>query len=341
MSKLFLVTGAGGHLGNHIVRQLLAQGERVRVLLLPDVPAPALDGLDVERFWGDVRHDETLSAFFDVPEGAEVTVIHAAAIVSIASRYLQAVHDVNVGGVKTIVDRCLRHGVRRLVHVSSVHAIPEKPHGQVMTEVDHFSVDSVHGLYAQTKAEASQIVLDAVAGGLDAVILHPSGLIGPNDYQGGHTTQLLIDYCNGKLPVSVKGSYDFADARDAAAGVCAAARQGRRGECYILSNKPVTIPEILALAGDIGGLRHIRAIPIGLARIVAPPAELYYRLVKQPPLFTNYSMYTLRSNCLFSHEKASRELGYAPRPLRETIYDTMDWLQTVGRIRLKNGLRRL
>ncbi len=334
MGIYYLVTGASGHLGNHVVRTLVDGGERVRVLAMENDPLTGLDNLDIEVARGNICRSETLDAFFDLPEGQEAVVIHMAARVSIASRFDPAIYEVNVGGVKTIVDRCLRHKVSRLVHVSSVHAIPEKPHGQIMAEVDHFSAKEVHGLYAKTKAEASQYVLDSVAKGLDAVIVHPSGLIGPNDYHGGNVSQLIMDYSNGKLPASVKGGYDFADVRDVANAIVSAAAVGRCGQCYILSYKPFTIPELLGLISELSGCRPVKAIPSGLARLVAPIFELVAAIAHKPPLLTSYSMYSMRANCMFSNGKAVRELGYTNRPMRETLSDTLLWMENTGRIHI-------
>ena len=194
MNRLYLVTGACGHVGNTLVKQLVANGEKVRGLVLPKEDTSPLAGLpDVELVRGDVRDIKSLEPFFDGAGYDEVVCIHTAGIVSIASKFLQSVIDVNVKGTKNIVEMCLSHGVKRLVYTSSVHAIPELPEGQVIREVDHFEAGDVVGLYAKSKARATQIVLDGVQRGLDAVVVHPSGIIGPNDYGKGHLTQLVVD----------------------------------------------------------------------------------------------------------------------------------------------------
>jgi dihydroflavonol-4-reductase len=329
MSELYVVTGAAGHLGGALLRELSARGKSVRALVLPGekhLPEHA------DIVYGDVCDTESLAALFSAP-GRELIVIHAAGIVSIASKYVQNVYDVNVTGTKNIVDMCVRHRVKKLVYVSSVHALPERPMGETITEVTRFDPAVVTGLYAKTKAEATQYVLDAAKNGLDASVVHPSGMIGPYDYGAGHTTALLIDFCKRRLTSATIGGYDFVDVRDAARGILSCCERGAPGECYILSNRFVSVRELLHTAHEVTGVREIkRFLPLWFVNLTAPLAEAYYKLRRQPPLFTAYSIYTLNSNSLFSHAKADAALGYTTRDLRETLADSVAWLRENGRI---------
>lgn len=330
MGRVFLVTGATGHLGTAVSEALLARGERVRIIATPGDPHVPVGILDV--YVGDVRHRASLEPAFQVAPGTELVVVHCAGIVSIAGKPSPLVREVNVEGTRNVVALCELHEAR-LIHISSVHAIPELPHGQTITEVSHFDPALVIGGYAQTKAEASQLVLDAVARGLDACIVHPSGLVGPGDNGRGHITALVSDYCRGHLGAAIEGGYDFVDVRDVAAGIVAACDLGRPGESYILSNRFFTLRELLGMLSDVTGRRPVRTyLPIGFIKTVAPLAELYYKLRRQPPLFTAYSMYTLSSNGSFSHAKADKDLGYSTRDMRRTLMDTIDWLKEQGRI---------
>jgi dihydroflavonol-4-reductase len=203
-----------------------------------------------------------------------------------------------------------------------------------MTEVHDFSAAAVRGAYAKTKAEATAAVLAAAQEGLDAVVVHPSGIAGPYDYGRGHLTQMITDCASGALVAGVNGGYDFVDVRAVAQGVLACAQWGKAGECYILSNKYLSVTELLAMLHDVGGLKKIKSImPIWLAKMTAPFAETYYKLRGTPPLYTSYSLYTLSSNSLFSHAKASAQLGYRTRPFEATVKDTVAWLKMKGRIK--------
>ena len=244
--RLYVVTGAMGHLGNTIVHQLLENGCQVRGLALPSDRSVLYQHPNMEVIYGDVRDKKSMQPLFAHDEGQELVVIHTAGIVSITSKYRQNVYDVNVTGTRNVVELCWKYGVKKLVYDSSVHAIPE-PKSGIITEVTHFNPEDVVGLYAKTKAEASQIVLDSASHGLDASIVHPSGIIGPGDYGHAHLTQMILDYLDGRLIACVPGGYDFVDVRDVADGTISCVDHGKKGECYILSNCFFSIPDLLRL----------------------------------------------------------------------------------------------
>ena len=325
MEKIYIVTGAAGHLGSTIVEKLVANGCNVRSLVLKSekhIPNGS------EIYYGDICDKESLKPLFDNPTNAELYVIHAAGIVSIKGAYDEKVYNVNVNGTKNIADLCLENDVKRMVYTSSVHAIPELDKGEVIKEVNDFNPDLVKGLYAKTKAEATAYVLSLVSQGLNAIVVHPSGIIGPNDYANNHIVALIRDYYNHDLTAAIKGGYDFVDVRDVALGTISALNKGQVGECYILSNHYYTVKELLTICHEVTNKKEIKVyLPIWFIKLVAPIAEYYYRLKKTPPLFTAYSIYTLQSNANFSNEKARNELDYTTRDMRETIVDTVGYLK--------------
>ena len=328
MKRVYMITGIGGHLGNTVARELLSAGETVRGFALPNEDVTMLYGDAVSIVRGDVRDKQSMEPlFYGLKADDEVYFIHCAGIVSVASKYDQRVVDVNVRGTENVVSLCKEHDVKKLVYISSVHALPELPHGNVIHEVEGFQSEAVIGLYAKTKAAATQVVLDAAHAGLNATIIHPSGIIGPNDYGHGHLTQMVINYLNGSLTACVEGGYDFVDVRDVASGVIAATEKGKKGECYILSNRYIPVRELLGtLARVTGGKKINTVLPLWFAKFTAPLAELYYKIRHESPLFTRYTLYTLTSNARFTYEKARRDLGYKPRDISATVKDTVAFL---------------
>ncbi len=322
---IYCVTGSAGHLGSHVVKALIERGDRVRALVLPGercpdyVPRSAL----LTEIEGDVRDVSSLGRFLDGC-GGEAVVIHCAGIVEITGKSNRRLFDVNVGGTENVLSACKQYGARRLVYVSSVHAIPILPRGQVMREIEAFSPDDVAGPYDKSKAEATRRVLDAAKGGLDAVCVHPAGIIGPHGNPAVGAARLITACLKGRLAAAVRGGFDFVDVRDVADGIVAAADAGRPGACYILSNRFVSFRELLDTLTGVAGLRKVRLfLPAWVALAVAPLAETYYRLMKKAPLFTRYALHTATRNALYSHEKATRELGYKPRSLTRTMIDTV------------------
>lgn len=325
MNKLYIITGAAGHLGGTIIRILKSQDVEVRGLILPS--EAAVPGEHITYYKGDVRDSASMEPLFAGAEDRETIVIHTAGIVDISGTVSPALYNVNVNGTRNIIELCLRHRVKRLVYVSSVHAIPEKDPDHVLSEVREFSAEAVCGGYAKTKAEATQAVLDAAKCGLDAVVVHPSGIIGPYDDVGNHLVQMVSDYISGKLPACVRGGYDFVDVRDVAEGCLTAAERGKSGECYILSNRHYEVREILQMVKKVYGGRRLPTLPMWMARAAEPVMSGFAKWKKRRPLYTKYSLYTLQSNDKFSHDKATSELGYRPRDLYQTVRDTVAWLR--------------
>ena len=346
MKRTYIITGADGHLGGALVRKLQNQDCLVRGLIFldesalsavptplplaadePTLKTPAQPAGNTRYYEGDVRRADTLAPLFEGVDPRETIVIHTAGIVDISMGASQLMRDVNVGGTKNLVGLCMGRRVKRLVYVSSVHAIPAGEPMEVITEVDHFSSDAVVGGYAKTKAEATQAVLDSVKLGLDAVVVHPSGIVGPYEAAGNHIVQMVKAYMRGRLPVCIRGGYDFVDVRDVAEGCLLAAEQGQAGSCYILSNRHYEAKDILAMVRQVYGGRRLPVLPIWAARMATPLLGAWSRLTRQRPLYTKYSLHALHANDRFSHDKATAELRYRPRDLRQTIADTVAWLK--------------
>lgn len=330
--SLYLVTGATGYLGSTLVEQLVKAHLPTRALVLHGDALKGMLSECVPLVEGSVDDATSLETFFE-GTGKDTCVIHCAGIVSIASGRDERLWNVNVGGTRNILRLCKEHAIGRLIHVSSVHAIPEQPKGTTIRECVSFSPLKVHGQYAKSKAEASRLVLEAAKDGLDACVVHPSGIIGPYDRKMGSITGTIISYCKGKLRMGIEGGYDFVDVRDVAKGIMLTTQKGKKGECYILSGHYASVRMILEqVCGLVKGKRILCCFPLLFAKMVAPLCECIDRLHKRPLFLTPYSVYTMGSNASFSHEKASMVLGWHPREIKETLSDMIAWLSREGRI---------
>ena len=327
MYTKYFVTGATGFLGRAVVRQLLTKTSEIYALIMKDDPLAADLPIGIHIRMGNVCDHSSLDSFLDGADGKSC-VIHCAGIVSVASRPGERLYQVNVGGTENIVNACISHGVGKLVYVSSVHALAEKPKGvEIDAETDAFDPDRLVGDYAKSKAMATHAVLDAAKTSLDASVVLPSGIIGPGDTAGGSITELLLSFLAGKLPIAVRGGYDFVDVRDVAAGIVSCVEKGVRGKCYILSGHYATIRDILETVGRSTGInKAVSYLPVSLAKLIAPFYELDSIRRKKKLFFTPYAVHVLQSNAKFSKKASENDLGYAPRSLKETLIDTVKWL---------------
>lgn len=332
---LYLVTGAAGFLGSHICRQLLDRGESVRAFVLKGDPAVKYIPEKVGIVTGDLCDINSLENFFKVPDDTQTIILHVASMVTLNPDYNQKLMDINVGGTKNIIEKCLEHPeCKKMVYVSSSGAIPELPKGQKIREVKQFDSEKVVGWYSKTKAMATQAVLDAVKKeGLNACVVHPSGILGPQDYAIGETTGTIIKIINGEMPVGMRGSFNLCDVRDLAAGCIAAADKGRTGECYILGNEEVTLKEMCELLDkDLHCGTCKLYLPLGLAKLLAKQMEKKAEKTGKKALMTTFSVYNLERNNTFDYSKAKKELGYHTRSYAETLHDEAVWLKEEGKI---------
>lgn len=318
---MWLVTGATGHIGNVLVRKLLERGEKVRVLIPPGENREPLNGLHVEALEGDVLN---LDAVFESMRGIK-GIFHLAGVISIMPGANPFVRKVNVDGTKNILHAARKKKIDKLIYTSSIHAIQRVEDG-VIDENIPYDMNNPYGAYDRSKAEATLEVLQAAQTGLEAVVACPTGVIGPYDYRGSMMGAVIHDAATAKPTLYVDGAYDFVDVRDVADGLIIAAEKGKRGESYILSGQKISVRYMLETVREVTGKNFFQMkIPFDLAKFAALFTPMYYQMAHATPRFTPYSLEVLKSNSNISHAKASRELGYQPRSLYESIRDTVKW----------------
>jgi dihydroflavonol-4-reductase len=320
-----VVTGASGHVGANLVRTLLAQGRHVRALIHRD--QRALEGLDIERVPGDVRDLASLERAF---AGAEV-VYHAAGFISILRSEWLRLEATNVLGTRHVVEACLRQGVRRLVYFCSIHAFQQEPLDEPLDESRPL-VGMGHSIpYDRSKAAAHHEIEAGLARGLDAVIVFPTGILGPHDDYPSHFGQFLLALARGQMPLLVPGGFDWVDVRDVAQGALLAEQHAPVGGRYLLSGHWVSVCDLATMAEEVTGRQSPRGVcPTPLAFMGAPFVTAYAKLCGLRPIFTSVSLEALRGNRIVLHDRATRDLGYAPRPFRETLADTYHWFREHG-----------
>jgi dihydroflavonol-4-reductase len=323
-----LVTGATGHLGNVLVRQLLARGEKIRALVRTGKLPLAIRDLEIEQIPGDLLDPDSLDRAM---QGVDV-VYHLAARISLASGQDPETESVNLDGTRNVLAAAARAHVRRFIYASSIYAL-RLPMTGMVDESLPFDPAAARGAYDRSKAAASLSVLQAVEQGMDAVLVCPTAITGPFDFQRSETGRGILYNIQPGIKFTVDGAYDFVDVRDAARGFIQAAARGRRGETYILGGDRMTVREVSALIWQAAGGWHMG---IHLPDWVADLAAEFLPLFSDHPIVTSYSLAAIRSNSVISHAKATRELGFQPRRARQTILDAVRWWQEqrTGRLSL-------
>lgn len=324
----YLVTGATGLLGNNIVRELLARGESVRVLTRATSDPRPLSGIDVERASGDVCDPASVSA---ACAGIDI-VIHCAGHVQIGWSQKEQHEAINVGGTRNVASAAERAGAR-LVHVSSVNALGLGTLAQPAAE-DNPLPGIVACHYAVTKRRGDEIVLEAVARGLRAVIVHPGFMLGPWDWKPS-SGRMLLEVAKF-VPLAPIGAHSMGDARDVAAGVIAAAsaRAPEVGRRYVLGGHNITYLETWRLMARLTGGRPplFRAGPIN-RWLGGWWGDFQFRRTGSESDLNSAAIGMSSQQHCFSSARAEKELGYKIRPLEETIRDAWQWFREHGYVK--------
>jgi dihydroflavonol-4-reductase len=212
------------------------------------------------------------------------------------------------------------------VYFGTVHSRSPKPFDQALDEDRPLVTDESLPPYDRSKALAELEIQTGLERGLDAIVILPSAIVGPYDFRPSYVGESLQLMRRGGLPILPSGGYDWVDARDVSMGAVCAAEKAQPGSRYILSGHWHSVSEVASMAAGIDGRRapHF-VIPLKLAEFALPIMEKVATLRGSQPLYTKAMLNALNSNHNISHARATRDLDYSPRPLFETLTDTLRW----------------
>lgn len=314
------VTGATGHVALCLIPRLIELGHQVRAVCFGDTGC--LDGLDVEQVPGDVRELDSMIAALT---GQEI-VVHLAAHISVQARDEPLMHRVNVDGVRNTATAALQNGVRRMVHVSSVHAFDTWRLDRPLTEADPKALRPKLPAYDRTKALGEQALQELIAAGLDATILNPVGILGPHDHRPSLIGGVLCEIYRGRMPILPPGYFCWVDVRDVVEMIIHAMDQGRRGENYLLSAERVRSIDFHHIAQQMRGRRRWAVeAPLPLLRLICPIVPLFSRFSPAASSFTADALHALDARLDVDATKARAHLHFSPRPIVETVQDAIRW----------------
>jgi len=319
------ITGGSGHIGANLCRHLVSAGHSVRVLI--NRTLRSLEGIHFEKIPGNLLDKKSLHTLVD---GSDI-VIHLAATISIRGMNDRDLLSINVDGTRNLLEVMQQNPVKRFIHFSSIHALVQEPFNEMLDESRPLALDD-HILYNRSKAISEKIVIETFKSGLDGLIINPTSVIGPNDFSPSLMGRALIQICRNKIPALVSGGYNWVDVRDIVAGTISAIEKGKTGERYILSGMWLSLPDLVKIISRYYDIKSNWTImPYWFAELGVPFLKAYARLRSVEPLYTAESLDIIKhSHRMISNDKARNELGYDPRPLEETIHDTLEWFKNNG-----------
>ncbi|MCB9728733.1 MAG: NAD-dependent epimerase/dehydratase family protein [Deltaproteobacteria bacterium] len=324
--RVALVTGASGFIGSHVVKELLAEGVRVRALVQAGVPLSNLDGLDVEQVPGDLLDPASLRRAL---EGVD-TVLHFAAIYAMWLPDPALMYRVNVEGTLHLLEAALAAGVGRFVHCSSFATVGLAEGRDVADETTAFNHWATADHYVLSKYMSELEALKFNLRGLPVVVVNPSFPFGGGDIAPTPTGILVQRFAYGQSPVVMAGGINAVHVGDVARGAWLAARRGRPGERYILGNVNMTYKEFGAMVCQVAGQKPPRfEVPVEpLARLGRVNEWISDHITHKTPLLVDKGLRFAGGRFLYcSVDKARRELGYEPRPIEEAIEEAVVWFK--------------
>jgi dihydroflavonol-4-reductase len=322
-----LVTGGTGFIGANLVRELLADGARVRVLAREGGDRRGLEGCAVEIVEGDLLDPPSLGA---AVRGVR-HVYHVAADYRLWAPDPRVLYRANVDGTRHVLEAALQAGVERIVYTSTVGAVGIPGGGAPGDETTPVSLEEMVGAYKTSKFLAERVAQELASRGAPIVIVNPSAPVGPLDIKPTPTGQMVVDFLRGRMVASLDTGLNLVHVRDVARGHMLAAERGRRGERYILGNQNLTLLEIFRLLARITGIPAPRfRVPYAAAWLAALGMEGVSRLTGRPPRVPLTAVRMARKRMHFSAAKAVRELGLPQTPVDVALADAVVWFVERG-----------
>jgi dihydroflavonol-4-reductase len=323
--EITLVTGATGFIGSHVVRHLLLRGDRVRILARNSSRKSNIESFGCEIAIGDLTDPTSL---LRCTQGCR-RVYHVAADYRLWSRNPQEIYNSNVGGTRNLLSACCEASVEKVIYTSSVGTIGMHKDGRPADEDSPVQLDDMIGHYKRSKFMAEQVAIEFAHSGLPVVIVNPTTPVGAGDIKPTPTGKIILDFIKGRLPGYVDTGLNLVAVDDVARGHLLAETNGQIGERYILGGENWSLEEILKTLAHICGNRMPRFRIPWLVAWIAGCLDNFVMgtvLCREPniPLegvrMAQYKMY-------ISSEKARKELGYSPQPVKKALREAVDYFR--------------
>ena len=328
--SLALITGSSGHVGSNLIRKLSQLDYKIRCIDF-DGDHRAYEGYDVEVIKGDITKKESLDEIFTDVD----VVFHTAALINLDRRFRSAIELVNIEGTRNVCEVALAKGIKKLIHFSSVDAFYRFPIEEPLLEGRKLIEDQKGMPYDFSKAEGQRIVYEFCKKGLDASIIHPTSIVGPNDFKPGLPMQAFVDMANGKRKLMPNWGYNFIDVRDLCDAAISAVENGKTGQNYIIGGEYHMYLYIGELMGEQLGKKVVYgALPEFITYLPLPFEYIRALITNKPRVLTLDTIHTAQTgNKVVPSSLARQELGHSPRPFKETIYDTVELFQKRGLVK--------
>ena len=325
---MILVTGGAGFIGTHLVRLLVERGASVRVFDLPGAPVAQLPLDRIELTPGDIRDKDAVQR---AVRGCR-EVYHLAANPNLWVQQRGRFRQVNYLGAINVIEAALAAGVRRVLHTSTESILTRARQTEAITEEQNTTYDDVIGPYCRSKYLAERHALRLGRAGAPVVVVNPTLPVGPGDLGRSPPTQMMLDFCKGKRREYLDAELNLIDVRDVAEGMIRAMERGQPGRRYLLGHDNLSILTVFQMLAQLTGLPEPRwRVPYLVALMAAYAGEFVADVyAHRAPAATVTGVKLTRRRMHFDPSHSLAELELQPRPVAETLAETVAWFRTVG-----------
>ncbi len=327
--KPTLVTGANGHVGNNLCRQLVARGERVRAMIRASADPAPLAGVDVELVRGDILDAASTAA---AVEGCGRVYHTAAGFLMWAKDPERDIIRPSVEGTRNVMEAAVRAGVDKVVYTSSSGTIGHAHSPDARYDESRENTEpSTHYLRGKIAAEREAFAIGARTG-LPMTAIFPGLILGPRFWKPSESVAQFVQFVNQGAPAYFDGGFSVVDVDDVARGAILAMEKGGNREKYILAGDNVTVKHLFDLVGELTGVKPPAVrLPVPVMRGLAAVLELVGTITGSRPMIDRSQVDEFAGRwAYFSNAKAERELGYTWRPVREVVRRTVAWIVERG-----------
>ena len=325
MGKKQLVLGATGFIGSAVMRELLKDGNDVKVVLRKGSNTLNLDPFDVERVVADMTDTDSMKKALVECDTLYITAAYFAHWAPNPKK----LYEVNVGGTKATLQAALEAGIEKVVYTSTNNTIGA--HGVPVDETEDFNQWDINDDYSKSKYLAEVEAYKYGARGVPIVIVNPTFVVGTNDVRPTPSGRMIIDVASGKEALYMDARTNIIDVDDVARAEILAAQKGRIGERYILGNTNVNIPEFYKLIADIAGVKPPKIkVPYSIALLAGHVFTTQAAITGKPPFVTAGEVKIGHRGEWYDCSKAVNELGMPRTPLPETIRKAITWFRENG-----------
>lgn len=320
------LTGATGHVGAALLQELSNRNIAVKALVRGS-DTRTCAGLPVEIIKGDLADTGALALLMQDCDA----VIHCAAVISVNGDPNGLMQQTNITGTQTVVDCALLAGIKRFIHISSIHAFKQQPENDVLDETAA-PADETSYAYGRSKYTSQQIALAANNRGMEVLVINPTSIIGPYDFKPSLMGQAIIDLYKGRLPFIFNGGFNYCDSRDVAHAIVNALTMGKPGEVYLVGGEWHRLKELTKTLSIVSSKKvQPFALSLFAGKLGLPIIKLLAAVTCKEPLYTNEVLDALfKDNRNISSNKAKAALNYSSRPFEETMHDTFHWFKNNG-----------